>query len=205
MKPEAGWRVSDACLVIPRGILILSIAVLCFTLNAAMAQQAAPSAEKGNRPNELLAGKLIFVEEMPDNIDAWIADDLRRWGKYKVTTNKEGADLVIEAVEGEKSFPSPRLGTPGTVPLPRRNRKNLPVASISVIDWVTNSPLFTADFVKKHGGKQSDPASSHVTIRAEGYNAQQIATGFISQLQDHVKTLEARESGGNSNPPSGKN
>jgi hypothetical protein len=200
--PEDGGRAMRNGAVIRRFLLVVSLALFCPFPGPAKAQEAQPSSPMGTRPNELVAGKLVFVEEMPDNLDAWIADGLRRWGKYHVTANQEGADLVIEAEEGKRKFPGPRLGTPGTVPLPHRNHKNLPVASISVVDWVTNTPLFTADFVNMHGGNKHDPASSHITVRAAGYSAQQIATRFISQLQEYLKTLAAPAPGGDASSPS---
>ena len=65
----------------------------------ALGQQA--PAEK---PNELVVGKLIYVASMPDGLDQWIIDFLRRWGKYKVTSNPEGVDLVIQAANPEKEL-----------------------------------------------------------------------------------------------------
>ena len=72
-------------------------ALLILAAVPAFGQQAATK-----KPNELLAGKLIYVAPMPDNIDQWVIDFLRRWGKYKVTSNPEGVDLVLKAVNPDK-------------------------------------------------------------------------------------------------------
>ena len=54
-------------------------------------------------------GKLVAVTAMPGHLDKWISDDLRAWGKYKVTGDPEGASLVIEAQLPEKpvEYPMP--------------------------------------------------------------------------------------------------
>ena len=49
------------------------------------------------QPNELVAGRLIYVNRMPGELDRWIVDFLRRWGKYTVTGDPEGVDLVWDA------------------------------------------------------------------------------------------------------------
>lgn len=72
---------------------------------ASLLAVAGPTAEPqapAKKPNSLLTGKLVAVAAMPGNLDKWISDDLRAWGKYKVTGDPEGASLVIEAHVPEK-------------------------------------------------------------------------------------------------------
>lgn len=100
------------------------------------------------RPNELVTGKLVYVAPMPANLDQWILEFLRRWGKYKVTSDPEGVDLVIQAREPEKDsgyklpegIPQPRRK--GGRPSSSRHEEYDPsVVAISVTDWVTRETL----------------------------------------------------------------
>jgi hypothetical protein len=78
------------------------------------------------RPNKLLSAKLVYVDHMPDNLDQWLIEDLRVWGKYKRTVNPEGVDLVIQAEVPERQtefdmrggIPRPRQKKSGGVHLP---------------------------------------------------------------------------------------
>ncbi len=84
--------------------------VIALSAGGAAGQLAAP------KPNKLVAGKLIYVAPMPQNLSQWIMDDLRLWGKYRLTTNAEGVDVVIDA-----SFPErpSDLVMRGGIPQPR--------------------------------------------------------------------------------------
>ena len=77
------------------------------------------------RANPLVAGKLIAVEPMPGNLDKWILDDLRAWGKYKLTGDPEGASLVMEARAPEKP---PEYEVRGGIPQPRKRGTGAPSA-----------------------------------------------------------------------------
>src|SRR5690348_3253249 len=76
--------------------LVLGLA-LGFAVFPAAGQQTEPK-----RPNKLVTAKLICVTPMEANLDQWILDDLRAWGKYRVTGDPEGADLVVRAYKPEK-------------------------------------------------------------------------------------------------------
>ena len=101
------------------GILWSSVCLVMVGIFASALAQKAPS----EKPNELVVGKLIYVAPMPDGLDQWIIDFLRRWGKYKVTSNPEGVDLVIQATNPEKDS---GLRRGGNRPATRRRPPALP-------------------------------------------------------------------------------
>jgi hypothetical protein len=162
-------------------------------------QQAAPK-----KVNELVAAKMIYVAPMPDNLDQWIMDFLRRWGKYKVTNNSEGVDLVLKAVQpGEKAtewemregVPQPKgEGSRFPAPIPRRERKHVPVVSIDVIDWVTNQRIWHAEILnrKQKQDEPNPPAGPETTIFARGMTGDQIAMRVTRALQAYVAELEKK-------------
>ncbi len=96
-----------------RGMAGMTLLVALSLLRAA-AQQTAPGS------NRLVSGKLIYVAPMPGNLDRWIMDDLRIWGKYRATTNPEGVDVVIDAIVPERS---PGIVVRGGIPQPRPRAK----------------------------------------------------------------------------------
>ena len=153
------------------------------------------------KPNELVVGKLLYVAPMPSNLDQWILDSLRRWGKYKVTADPEGVDLVIQAHNPERELelekrggiPQPRgegRRLPG--PGPRKEHRELPAVSISVIDWVTNEPLWHADILdRKQKKDEPDPAAGpHTKIFARGLTPDQLALKITAKLREYVSELE---------------
>lgn len=172
------------------GVLILVVAPV-------LGQQAAP-----RKVNELIAGKLIYVAPMPNNLDQWIMDFLRRWGKYNVTGNPEGVDLVLRAVEPNKQMelenrqgvPQPKgEGSRLPAPFPRRGKKeDLPVVSIDVIDWVRNQRIWHADILNRKQKKDepAPPAGPETTIFAQGMTADAIAMRVTRTLQAYVGELE---------------
>jgi hypothetical protein len=168
----------------------------------ALCQQA--PAEK---PNELVVGKLIYVESMPDGLDQWIIDFLRRWGKYKVTSNPEGVDLVIQATNPEKELRlETRAGTAeprgaGRPPLPiaKGKRDELPAISISVIDWVTNQPVWHADILdrKQKKDEATTPAGPQTKIFARAMTTDQLGQKVIARLREYEEGLEKSAAGKN--------
>jgi len=170
--------------------------VLILAAVPAFGQQAAT-----NKPNELLVGKLIYVAPMPAGLDQWIMDFLRRWGKYKVTGDPEGVDLVIKAYNPEKALelekrggvPQPRgEGRRLPVPVPRKERQELPAISISVIDWVTDEPLWHADILdrKQKKDEENPPAGPRTKIYARGMTPDQLAQKVTARLREYVTELE---------------
>ncbi len=93
--------------------------VACMVWTTTSAQDTAP-----NKPNRLLTGKLIYVASMPQNLDQWIVEDLRVWGKYKLTGEPEGVDLMIQPEIPERST---ELEMRGGVPRPREAKKKQPL------------------------------------------------------------------------------
>ena len=135
------------------GILWFSVGLVVVGICALALGQQAPA----ERPNELVVGKLIYVASMPDGLDQWIIDFLRRWGKYKVTSDPEGVDLAIQATNPEKELrletragtAQPRGADRPPLPIHKGKHDELPAISISVIDWVTNQPVWYADVLNR--------------------------------------------------------
>jgi len=175
------------------GVLILVVA-------PAFGQQPAPK-----KVNELLAGKVVYVAPMPDNLDDWITDFLRRWGKYKVTGNPEGVDLVVKAIEPETNMewerdmgiPRPKgTGSRFPFPFPKRGKKGeAAVVAIDVVDWVSNQRIWRADVINRKQKKDeaAPPAGPETTIFAEGMTADAIAMRVTRNLQAYVAELEKSE------------
>jgi hypothetical protein len=191
-----GTRETPGILWSSVGLVVVGICVL------ALGQQA--PAEK---PNELVVGKLIYVASMPDGLDQWIIDFLRRWGKYKVTSDPEGVDLAIQATNPEKEL---RLETrAGTAqprgadrpPLPGSKGKDdeLPAISISVIDWVTNQPVWHADLLNRKQKKDeaTPPAGPQTKIFARAMTSDQLAQKVVAKLREYEEGLEKSASGKN--------
>jgi hypothetical protein len=159
------------------------------------------------KPNELVVGKLIYVASMPNGLDQWIIDFLRRWGKYKVTSNSEGVDLVIEAANPENQL---RLETRGGTAQPKgADRPHLPNSkaksdelapiSISVIGWVTNQPLWQADILNRKPKKDeaTPPAGPQTKIFARAMTSDQLAQKVVAKLREYEEGLEKSAAGKN--------
>jgi hypothetical protein len=185
------------------GILCCSVCVaVVATCAVALAQQA--PAEK---PNELVVGKLIYVDSMPDGLDRWIIDFLRRWGKYKVTSNPEGVDLVIQATSPQSKLrletlggtAEPRGSTRPSLPIPKRKREELPADSISVIDWVRSKPVWQADILdrKPKEDEANAPAGPQTKIFAHGMTSDQLAQKVVAKLKEYEQGLEKPAAGKN--------
>jgi hypothetical protein len=169
-----------------------------------MAQgQPAPA----QKPNELVVGKLIYVDSMPGGLDQWIVDFLRRWGKYKITSNPEGVDLVIEPVNPGQDL---RLETrAGTAQPKGSDRPHLPISkgkrneslpsSISVISWVSSQSLWQADILDRKPKKDEAelPAGPQTKIFTRALTSDQIAQKVVAKLKEYEEGLE--KSGGGKN------
>jgi hypothetical protein len=159
------------------------------------------------KPNQLVVGKLIYVASMPDGLDQWIIDFLRRWGKYKVTSDPEGVDLAIQATNPEKELRlETRAGTAqprgaGRPPLPGSKEKHdeLPAISISVINWVTNQPVWYADILNRKQKKDeaTPPAGPQTKIFARAMTSDQLAQKVVAKLREYEEGLEKSASGKN--------
>jgi hypothetical protein len=175
------------------------IAVLTTAL--ALGQQTSPK-----KPNELVAGKLVYIGAMPSDLDRWLRDLFEQWGKYKLTSNPEGVDLVVNAVSPEKEMelvmrggvPQPK-GEGSRFPRPgsRGERKEIPVTSISVASWVTNEVLWQADVLdrKQKKDEADPPAGPHTKIFARDLTPDQLAQKITRKLREYVSEVEKTSSG----------
>jgi hypothetical protein len=176
----------------------VTLAGLCLILlTFSIPAQEASSEQK---PNRLVTGKLVYVAPMPDGVDSWIQDNLRRWGKYTITANPEGVDLLIEGkvpeqetkLESHGGVAQPK-GTGKRVPLPHRKQAQLPLLSITVVDWITGQKVWQADIINQRP-KKDEPSSSspgpQTEIRGRGLTADQIGTKVVAKLREYVAGLE---------------
>jgi hypothetical protein len=145
------------------------------------------------KPNKLVWGKIVYVAPMPANLDQWVIEDLRNWGKYHVTANPEGVDLVISAVEPEEET---RYSLKKGVPQPKKERPGPPALSISVLDWVTNQTLWHVQLINRKPKKDEpeSPPGPHTSLLIRGLPPEQIAETLTRKLRQYVQQLERTES-----------
>lgn len=145
------------------------------------------------QPNRLVSGKLVYVAPMPDNLDQWIMEDLSIWGKYRVTRNPEGVDLVIQAHVPEKQL---RYREREGVPHPKKEPKDKPPAtSIDAVDWVSGQRVWSASILdKKLDHNEPEPAPGpEIEIRARGLKPDQLALKIVTELRRYAEQLEGSE------------
>jgi hypothetical protein len=173
-----------------------SCALLMLAALPALGQQTAPK-----KQNELVVGKLVYVAPMPDGVDQWMIDFLRRWGRYKVTGDPEGVDLVIRPNKAEKDMDletrggvaQPRgEGPRSPIPFPKRSHNKSDVISITAVDWVTNQTLWRAEILDRKPKKDEPdaPAGPHTQIFARDLSADQLAQKLTARLRQYVEELE---------------
>jgi hypothetical protein len=168
--------------------LLLPMVIGGWTSNRAAAQgQAKP-------PNKLLTGKLVAVVSMPDGLDRWLIEDLQRWGRYRVTVDPEGADLVVRGYDPQKE---PQFRIHRGIPQPKREKHEPPpVLSVSVIDWVNNQAVWQADILNRKPKEDDDgPAGPQTQINARGLKPQELAHKLTARLQEYVAELERTDRG----------
>ena len=185
------------------GILCSSVCLVVVGICALALCQQTPA----EKPNELVVGKLIYVESMSDGLDQWIIDSLRHWGKYKVTSNAEGVDLVIQATNPEKELrlenragtAQPRGADRPPLPIHKGKHDELPAISISVIDWVTNQPVWHADILNRNPKKDeaTTPAGPQTKIFARAMTTDQLAQKVTAKLREYEEGLEKSAAGKN--------
>lgn len=164
-----------------------ALASLILSLFSASLLAQAP----GSKPNELVSGKLVCVTPMPMNLDRWIIEDLQGWGKYRVTANPEGVDLVMNATTPEKET---KYVLKKGVPQPKKERPGPQVMSISVTDWVTGQTLWQIDLVDRkpkdeEAESQPDP---HMSLYVRGLAPDKIAQAVTRSLRQYVDELEKK-------------
>jgi hypothetical protein len=141
----------------------------------------------------LITAKLVAVTSMPNGLDRWLIEDLRAWGKYRVTIDPEGVDLLIRGYNPEKE---PQFKMRRNIPQPKREKHEPPpVLSIVVIDWISDEALWQAEIRNKKPKEGEDtPAGPLTQINARGLKPQQLADELTSRLRRYVSGLEARGS-----------
>lgn len=151
--------------------------------------QAPPVAPKST--NRLLTGKLIYVAPMPNNLDKWLQEDLKTWGRYRVTSNPEGVDLEIDAVVPERQT---RYRERHGVPLPKGESQKPPKeTSISVLDWTTGQQLWSATLLNRNpkANEPSPAPASSIEIPARDMTSDQLALKITRELQRYVEQLDS--------------
>jgi hypothetical protein len=184
-------------------IVWISVGLVVVAVCALALGQLAPA----EKPSELVVGKLIYVAPMPDGLDQWIIDFLRRWGKYKVTSDPEGVDLVIQATTPEEDLrlenragtAQPRGADRPPSPIHKGKHDKLPASSISVINWVTNQPVWRADILARNQKKdEADlPAGPQTKIFARAMTSDQLSQKVMAKLREYEEALEKSASGKN--------
>ena len=173
------------------------VLILILVTAAAVGQEAAKAPT-----SRLLTGKLLYVAPMTGGLDGWLMDDLRQWGKYEVTGNAEGVDLVLKSYKPEKDMEW--KNNPEGVPMPKDDSKHspfshkkgeLPAVSFAVIDWVTDEPLWQAEVLNRKQKKdEPDPPPGPKTqIFARDLSPDQIAQRVATKLREYVTSLEKQQ------------
>jgi hypothetical protein len=165
------------------GMTLLLIPILV------QAQQAATTAKPANK---LVTGKIIYVAPMPGQLDQWIIQDLKAWGRYQVSGNSEGVDLVLKAQTPPKT---PQYTQSEHIPLrPPRNREPR-VLSLTVMNWVTGNNVWQAKILDRSRKKdESPPVGPETEIDARNMKPDQVAERCVTLLRQYVDKLEAKPS-----------
>ena len=141
-----------------------------------------------SEPNRLTTAKVIYVEPMPGQLDQWLIQDLRAWGKYQIASSEQGVDLVIRAKKPENKIHFTPHETP---PVLHRHRKGPPVLSVTVVDWVTGARMWEADVLNTSTKKNQTPDLGPETeIDARHMTPDQIAERCTNLLRRYVEGLE---------------
>ena len=140
--------------------------------------------------NRLAGGKIIYVEPMPGQLDQWIIQDLRAWGRYEVSGNSEGVDLVLEAEAPPKK---PQYTQSEHVPIRHHTNEKPSVLSLTVVNWVTGERLWEAKIVNRRRKKDENLSLGPETeIDARSMKPDQLAERCVTLLREYVAQLEAK-------------
>jgi hypothetical protein len=170
-------RLRATCLGVVMGLLPILV----------QAQQPAATTKS---PNKLVTGKIIYVAPMPGQLDQWIIQDLRAWGRYQVSGNSEGVDLVLRAQTPPEN---PQYTQSEHIPLrPPRNREPR-VLSLTVTNWVTGGKVWEAKILNRSRKKDENPQVGPETeIYARSMKPDQVAERCVTLLRQYVDKLEAK-------------
>lgn len=166
-----------------------SLLSLCLLAAPAMGQQ-----RKQQKQNPLVDGKLMYVGEMPENVDAWIVHDLGAWGRYKPTRQIEGVDLVMKAYKPETEVEyKMRRGIPRPKEVQKDRERKHVMFSIVITDWVTGRQVWQADILNRKPKRDAEAMPGEdVEISARGLSTQQIAQAINRELRRYVDHLASR-------------
>lgn len=161
------------------GCLLLLCVPACLRAENA---QASPSAQ-----NRLITARIAYVAHMPENLDQWLIEDLKAWGKYQITENSQGVDLVIRAKKPQEK-PHYVLRNGRVQPRPE---KKPPVLSVTAVDWVTGAKLWQANILNESPKEnRSSPPGPETDIYARHMAPDQIAQRCATLLRLYVQHLE---------------
>jgi hypothetical protein len=150
----------------------------------------AQRAAKPKSVNRLVDGKIIYVAPMPGGLDQWIIQDLRAWGKYQVSGNSEGVDLVLEAETPPKQI---HYTQSEHLPLRRHGHKGPRVLSLTVVNWVTGERLWNAKVLNRRRKKDEHfPPGPATQIDARNMKPDQLAERCVTLLREYVAQLGRR-------------
>ncbi len=178
--------------------LLATIAGLSFANSCPPARAQEDSSHQAKASSEavhrLVSAKLIGVTPMPDNLDKWIIEQLRAWGKYRVTGDPEGADMVMSARSEDKT---PQYKTKRGAVRPKKEKEHPPVLAVTVEDWVTKDALWHAEILNEKPG--SPPEGSfdgpEITLAARGLSADQLGAQLVRKFREYVTRLEQTQTG----------
>jgi hypothetical protein len=141
------------------------------------------------KPSKLVSGKIVYVAPMPTNLDQFLAEELRSWGKYRVTAYPEGVDLVMSANAPEKETQYVRKKG---VPQPKKERPGPPALSIRVVDWVTNQTLWNGELVNRKPKKDEPelPPGPQTSLLVRGLTPEELAQTVARKFREYVEQLE---------------
>jgi hypothetical protein len=170
-------------------VVLYSLLSLCLLVAPMTGQQ-----KNQEKQNPLVDGKLMYVGRMPDNLDAWIVNDLGTWGRYKPTRQIEGVALVMKAYEPETKIQyEMRRGIPHPKEVRKDRERKHVMFSIAVTDWVTGHQVWQADIVnRKPKRNETATPGEDVEISAKGLSTQQIAQAVTRELRRYVDHLASQ-------------
>jgi hypothetical protein len=165
---------------------IVFIGVVLGLLPALVQAQKAPAPTKA--ANKLVTGKIIYVAPMPGQLDQWIIQDMRAWGKYQVSGNSEGVDLVLEAQVPPKN---PQYTQSERMPIRHHTNQEPRVLSLAVVNWVTGQRLWEAKVLNRRAKKGTNPPLGPETeIDARNLKPDQLAERCVTLLRKYVDQLQ---------------